>query len=584
MRVRKSFSRFVQHRSERFSRTPFGRLLALFVGRMFHGGDEPGSEQLGLGVGAILTLLAMPGLLVSLLMFEKYGSLIRFLRGDGVFDPFTAAIPDEYFFIVLSMTVTGAAALWRWDSVFLDRRDHTNLIPLPVSLGTIVFANFSAVLILATLFTFVVNAASIVLVPIAVVGSQGSFALLFRFAAGHAIAVLSASAFSFFVVFAMAGFWMAVLPAAAVRRVSLLVRFAIAVVLLGLLASVFTVPALLLGTSVAGAHRIAVLPPFSFLGVARTVWGRGDEPLVAAMTSSALFACVLAILVAVTTYALSFRRSFLRIPETADAGPVPRMPLAFSPLALVHKAILRQPPHRACYHFIVRTLTRSDAHLQIVSTFAALGFVASAESLMSIRTDQYFLTRHTPSADFLCVPFLLSYCLIVGIRFAFEIPFDLRANWIFQLWLSPGDQQARPIARRVLLAATLPWLVPCVFVVTELLFGWSAAVLHTAILAASTALLVEILLVKFCKIPFTCSYPPFESNSGLILVAYLFGFFVFGTYIPELERWSLANPLRTVCFIPAFAIALAVVYAYRKQMLDMDKQLIFEETSGSGFH
>jgi len=43
---------------------------------------------------------------------------IRFLRGDGVFDPFTATIPDEYFFIVLSMVVTGAAALWRWDRTF----------------------------------------------------------------------------------------------------------------------------------------------------------------------------------------------------------------------------------------------------------------------------------------------------------------------------------------------------------------------------------------------------------------------------------------------------------------------------------
>ena len=46
-------------------------------------------------------------------MLEKYGSLIRFLRGAGAYDPFTATIPDEYFFLVLSMVVSGAAALWR---------------------------------------------------------------------------------------------------------------------------------------------------------------------------------------------------------------------------------------------------------------------------------------------------------------------------------------------------------------------------------------------------------------------------------------------------------------------------------------
>jgi hypothetical protein len=573
----------LQRRWDGFSRTPFGCLLHVFVGRMFHGGDEAGAEELGLGMGAVLTLLAMPGLLVSLLMFEKYGSLIRFLRGDGVFDPFTATIPDEYFFIVLSMSVTGAAAVWRWDSIFLDRRDYTNLVPLPVSLRTIFFANFSAILVVAILFTFVVNAASIVLFPVAVVGSHGSFARFCQFAAGHGVAVLAASAFSFFAVFGVAGCFMAVLPASAFRRVSLLVRFAIAVVLLALLASVFTVPSTLLGISVARAHSIAMLPPISFLGLARSVWGRGGELFVGTMTNAAGAAFAVAVFVAAITYAVSFRRSFLRIPETSDAGPLPRMRASFSPLALVHKGILREPSQRACYHFIVRTLLRSDAPLQVVSAFAALGLVASAEALTGIREDKFFLARHSPSADFLSIPFTLVYCIIVGIRFAFEIPADLRANWTFRLWLSPDDQQARPIARRVLLALTLPWVIPASFVPTLVLFGWSSALLHTAILTTSTVLLVEILLVKFRKIPFTCSYPAFESNSGVILVAYLFGFFIFTDYIPQMEHWSLDDPLRAVSFVALFAIAFGAIYAYRGQMLEMDKRLVFEETASSNF-
>ncbi len=581
MRRWRSFSVRSQRRWNAVSGTPFGCLLGLFVGRMFHGGDELGAAEIGLGIGAILTLLAMPGLLVSLLMFEEYGSLIRFLRGDGVFDPFTATIPDEYFFIVLSATVTGAAALWRWDSIFLDRRDHTNIVPLPVSLRYIFLANFSAIIIVALLFTFVVNAASIVLFPIAVVGSQGSFAIFFRFAAGHAVAVFSASAFSFFAVFAIAGLLMAVLPASTFRRVSLFVRFAIAVVLLTLLASVFTVRLLVGNTSVASANLVARLPPVSFLGVARTVWGKGHDSFTATTTHAAVSSCALVALVATVSYALSFRRSFLRIPETADVSALPGMKLAFSPLGVLHNTILRQSSHRACYHFIVRTLLRSDAHLQVVSAFAALGLVAATESLMSIRVDQ--LTNHNPPTKFLSVPFVLSYCLIVGIRFAFEIPSDLRANWIFKLWLNADDEQTRPIARRVLLAATLPWLVPVSFAATLFFFGWANALLHIAILVGSDLMLIEILLVKFRKIPFTCSYPPFESHSGVILIAYLFGFFVFTSYVPELERWSLADPVRALCFVPVFAIAFTGVYTYRKQMLDMDKQLIFEERSPSAF-
>src|SRR5260370_4724712 len=108
---------------------------------MFRGGGDADAGELDLGVGVILILLAMPGLLVSLLMFEKYGSLIRFLRGERVFDPFTATAPDEYFFIVVSLVVTGAATLWRWDPLFLDLHDHHNLLPFPLSPPPLFFAH-----------------------------------------------------------------------------------------------------------------------------------------------------------------------------------------------------------------------------------------------------------------------------------------------------------------------------------------------------------------------------------------------------------------------------------------------------------
>jgi hypothetical protein len=574
---------YLRYRYDAFSRTPFGCLLRLFVGRMLHGGGESGTDQLGLGVGAILILLAMPGLLVSLLMFEKYGSLIRWLRGGGPYDPFAATANDEYFFIVLAATVTGAAALWQWDSIFLDRRDHANLVALPVSLRTIFLANFCAMLVLASLFAVVVNAASFVLFPVAVVGSQGSFAVFFRFAAGHAVAVFSASIFSFFAVFALAGLLMALLPAAAFRRVSLLARFLVAVCLLALLVSVFTVPDFLAHASIVTARRISILPPVSILGLARTVWVSGKDPFAAGVAKAALTAFAATALTAALTYVFSFRRHFLRIPEMADAGLLPRLRLSISPLAPTHKFTLREPALRSCYYFIARTLFRSDAHLQVVSAFAAVGLVTTVEALTSIRADQFFGVHHSPSADFLSIPFILSYCFIVGVRCAFEVPVSLGANWVFRLWLPRDDRHARCVARRILLTFSLSWIVPACFGVTWIYFGWRHALLHTTILIASSALLAEVLLVRFRKIPFTCSYPAFQSNSGLILVAYLSGFFVFTDYLPEMEHWALASSLRALCFVPLFATAFAALHAYRNQILDMDKQLLFEESSPSAF-
>jgi hypothetical protein len=573
----------IQTRWQAFSRTPFGCLLRLFVGRMFHGGGEPGAEELDLGIGVILIMLAMPGILVSLLMFEKYGSLIRYLRGNPIFDPYTATMPDEYFFLILSLTVTGAAALWRWDALFLDRRDYTNLVPLPLPLRTIFFANLTAIVALAALFTLVVNAASLVLFPIAVVGSQNSFAVWIRFTLGHTVAVFTASAFSFFAVFALAGLLMAVLPARLFRRISHAARFLVAIVLLALIASSFTVPYLLTKLSVPAARKIAALPPVSLLALARNVWLQGADHFAANMSKAALSAVALTVLVAFVAYAISFRRSFLRIPEMADAGPLPRLRRSLSPLAPLHHAILRNAPQRACYHFVAKTLLRSDGHLQVLLGFAALGLVLSGERASSAPNLRSLVTGQLPSAEFLTVPFILAYCVIVGIRFAFELPADLRANWIFRYWLDPDQPHARAIARCVLLLFSLPCLVPAAFLSVLFSWGWVAALLHAVILTACTVLLVETILIRFRKIPFTCSHPAFQSHSGLIFVAYLFGFLVFTDYLPQMERWSLLNPWQSIVFVPLIAAVLFGLRQYRKQMLDMDKQLIFEEPSPSVF-
>ena len=579
----KSLKAFLQNRWQAFSRKPFGCLLRLCVTRMFHGGGEPGAGELDLGIGVIVIMLAMPGILVSLLMFEKYGSLIRYLRGNPIFDPYTATMPDEYFFLVLSMTVTGAAALWRWDALFLDRRDHANLVPLPLSLRAIFFANLLAILALAALFTVVVNAASLILFPMAVVGSQNSFAVWIRFTFGHAVAVFTASVFSFFAVFAIAGLLMALLPAALFRRISHAARFILAIVLLALLASSFTVPYLLTQVSVPTAHKIALLPPVSFLGLARTVWLQGADHFAAKVSKAALTAVGIAILIAFIAYALSFRRLFLRIPEMADAGPLPRLRHSVSPLAPLHEAILRTAPQRACYHFVARTLLRSDGHLQILLGFAALGLVLSAETLSSAPNLRSLVTGQAPPAEFLSVFFILAYCIIVGIRFAFETPADLRANWIFRYWLDPGQQDARAIARRILLLFSLPWLAPAALLSVLFFWGWTAALLHVAILIACIVLVVEVALIRFRKIPFTCSYPAFQSHSGLIFVAYVFGFLFFTDYLPQMEHWSLLSPWQAIWFVPLLAAALFGLRQYRKQMLDMDKHLIFEEPSPSAF-
>ena len=180
-------------------------MVRLFVARIFRGGGDSDAEGLDLGVGLVLTLLALPGGFVSILLFEKYGTLLQWMRGATNIDPFASAIPDEYFFITLSMAVTGAVAVWRWDAIFPDRRDYMNLVPLPISTRTIFFANLVAVLFLVGLIAIDVNAASSILFPLVVGATQNAFLFFLRFAAVHALGVVLASVFSFFAVFSVLG-------------------------------------------------------------------------------------------------------------------------------------------------------------------------------------------------------------------------------------------------------------------------------------------------------------------------------------------------------------------------------------------
>ena len=48
--------------------------------------------------------------------------------------------------------------------------------------------------------------------------------------------------------------------------------------------------------------------------------------------------------------------------------------------------------------------------------------------------------------DALSIPFILTFLIIVGLRVVFEIPVELRANWLFQLMLDPDQRECEQLA------------------------------------------------------------------------------------------------------------------------------------------
>jgi len=560
-------------------RRPFSLLVALAMSRIFHGSNA-GEEEVNLSMGVVLALLALPGGFVSIFLFDKYGSFLQWLRGETGFDPVAAAFPDEYFFIVLSMVVTAGVAIWWWDSIFPDRRDFANLVPLPLPLSRIFLANAVAIVILTCLFALDVNAASSLLFPVVVGASQARVVFIVQFAFAHAVTVLLASIFSFFAVFAIAGLLMLFLPSSLFRRISLYVRTLLVTVLLLMLSSSFAVPSLILHLPRRSRSALRFLPPAWFLAVCQWLRGRADGALID-FAHTAILALTLASAIAAAAYALSYRRCFIRLPEIADTPPGHLGTGSRWIFRALDAIFLRTPLQRAGYRFVWKTLLRNETHALILGGFAGLGAVLAAQTLFSVVSP----SSHAPSltAETLSVPLTLSYCVLIGIRFVFDVPAHPPANWIFRFSPAVGISETPGLALRVMLSSTLPGIFLIAFPLGLHFWGWRVAFLDTILTTIWVVSLSEILLIRFGKFPFACRYPAFRHSAVVVVLTCVLGYFAFAGVTSELEAVAIASP---VAALPLVALSLGVGYAVhrtRRRLMHSDERMLFESEPDGSF-
>jgi len=305
-----------------------------------------------------LSLFALPGAFYSILLFDKYGSLLQWMYGHKHFDVLVAALPDEYFLIVLSMIVTGVVAVWRRDSIFPDRRDYANLVPLPISTGTIFFANLTAIFFVAGVLALDVNLVSAFLFPFVATASQETVSFFIHFAAVHALVVVLASLFSFFAVFTVVGALMALLPYPVFRKMSLYLRGIMIAYLVAVLSTSFAVPAMLERLP---RTPVKFLPSVWFLGLCQLMRAKAG-PSLETLGKLALISSGCLVIVAIAVYAVSYRRCFKRIPENLDVVAGNDRPAVTWIFRFLDHTVLPSGFQRAGYRFALKSLLRSERH------------------------------------------------------------------------------------------------------------------------------------------------------------------------------------------------------------------------------
>jgi hypothetical protein len=373
---------------------------------------------------------------------------------------------------------------------------------------------------------------------------------------------------------------MLLLPYTLFRRISPYVRILIAALLLAALSTSFTVPRMILNLPRSSHSPIRFLPSAWFLGFCQLLRGRAD-PSLAELGRVAIFAVGTTGVLALVAYAVSYHRCFIRILELADAPPGHLGVRTSWIFHLLDLLILRTPFQRAGYRFVLKTLFRNEAHALAAGGFLALGTVVASRTLFSAFNDKDFAPL--PTADVLSIPLILSYCLLAGIRFVFDIPAHLQANWIFRLLLDRSIGESAALARHVILCFSVPCVLSVAFPIYLHYWGWTVALVHTSVVMVWLVLLTEVLLVGFRKLPFTCTYPLFHHSAVVVAMAYVFGYFVFTAITSEFELEAFSGSIRGIVFLVASLGVWYLVIRVRKSFVELRENLIFEDTPATAF-
>ena len=134
-----------------------------------------------------------------------------------------------------------------------------------------------------------------------------------------------------------------------------------------------------------------------------------------------------------------------------------------------------------------------------------------------------------------------------------------------------------------MLTFVLPWIFLVAFPIYLHFWGWTVASLHTGLVAIWSVLLTEILLTRFRKLPFTCTYPSFQYSAVVNVIAYTLGFLAFAGMTSDFESEALTNPVMGIVFFVFGIGAWFVVRRVRQGVVEIDKELIFEDVPASGF-
>jgi hypothetical protein len=550
----------------------FVLLARHFFGRFFDNDIVSQHGDMRTNVVQAFGLVATPGIFLPFYMIPQR------TRFDQPFLHNWILLGDYYFFVLYSMVVMGFVMVFEWDAIFPDRKDYLILTPLPLGGGAVFAGKTVALMAFLGLFLIDANFFCTMLGPLVSGGEGTGGPVVWRLIGIHAVVVASAGAFVVLCIAGVQGVLINLLPGRAFRKISPWVQMA----LMGMLIMVlFLTPLICASIRPLVEHRSPVLrwfPPFWFLSwYLDMLPGRPAGPIFHEIAPLARQGLLIASAVFAVTYLLGYRRHARRVMEGVDAPPDGPSWLRVWFERAVNRWFLPHPLERATFHFISNTILRNARQRLFLATYGGIAIALAIPALVrfSIKPSAPLLVFDP--RGLLAVPLTLSFFAVSGLRAVFNFPAELRANWVFQVC---ENEERIPHIRAARKWIVLMGMAPLFALLTpfEVWFrGWGLGLIHVSFAVVLSVVLLNLLLVWFRKIPFTCSYFPGKTSMAVMFFVYLAGFATYSWTMADVETRLIRTPEMLVLFYAIGAAAIWGLMLLERRELGIDDALIYED-------
>jgi len=546
-------------------------LIRHFFSRFFDKESISPDGDAHANVVQIVAMLAVPGAILSLFTIPDH----MMIRSEYLRMWLRAG--DRFVFVSYSMVVMGFVMTFKWDSLFPDRGDYLILTPLPITLREFFVSKVLALCTFLMFFAVAINFFSCIIVPYVYLLRDNRLNVIIPGFFAHAVAVVSGAIFMSLFFAALQGVLINLVTPAMFRRLSTWIQMIAMAVLVTVLLITPWISGNIRQLAESNSRVLDYIPLFWFLGIYEVLNPEGTLiPSSYLWASTAIEAMAIVAGVFVLGYLVSYRRYSRKILEGIESEVFTQPWHQRARAWVLNLTILRHPFQRASFYFIGRVFARSGKHRLFIAMYGGIALAVTLSSVVMLQGSRDFVLSVSRNG-LMEAPLILSFFVASGLRATFNIPYELSANWMFQITSARDATEFLQATRKwILLKGIIP--VYCVLAPIELLFfDLRDTLFHLGFGLALAALLVELLFFKFNKVPFTCSYLPAKSHLAFLAGAYLYGFTIYTFTMGDLERWVGESPVRIVVFFGVVCLSLVSFSWYRQVNRDWAPRIVYED-------